>query len=61
MAEENLLKRFQISCGIAGIILDEKTTDVLLSIYENVRRQGGDLTVDEIIEIKEGVLSKYIK
>jgi len=59
MTHEEKISYMKVACGIVGYSFHEQGLDMLVSIYDEVLRKGGDTDLKGIIDIQLAVERKH--
>lgn len=50
---------FRIALGLVGVNTDDRTCEMIISVYERLLRLGGDFTVHDAVALQMKNESKY--
>ena len=60
MTQEEKINYMRIAAGICGFGIDNKSLDLLVSLYELTMKKKGATKLDDIVDVKMGVENRAI-
>lgn len=61
MTDKEKINYMRIGLGLAGVVVNNLTSEIIVRIYEGIQKKGGKFSLDDATDIEFNVTEKHNK